>query len=292
MSTLETFGDFTRVGDTLRIDTRYGRIKKMASIPVHTWAKTGQNARRAHALIYAGNDDPFRGGNHTDLMRVLDGKQDMSGFYKAFEEFKQSGLSKDLNTVLKPMKPIRKRVMSEHDGEWNYDSRWEMQPFSRTLKLLAPLRTLEIDAHFSVGASGGAKAIDKYGAIVWGITQLIEAAGIQVGIHWSDSATHTASGGLTYYGAVRLKAPGEYLAPQNIAGCFTTLFFRRLCFGMQVATCEAFGKECSEGMGCAVRRVPVAFEKGVLKLSPDCIRGCDDDLKQALITAIKGNNAA
>jgi hypothetical protein len=215
----------------------------------------------------------------------------MKPFQKAFDVFLNSGLRRDLETVTQNCTPKRTRRLSEHDGEWQFDRRWEITPFQATHVKRMPTRTLTIMANFTVSAWGKSEEIDRYGAIVWAISQLIEKAGISTRIVWYQHARTVTECGLASRIEIECKRAGEYLAPSLLAACFTTMFYRRVGFALEVASGEAYGKTVRDSLGSPIRYDPVKFEKGVLSLAPECVHGYDAELGRCIVAAIKGGNS-
>lgn len=256
------------------------------------WRGISWNSHNGGAMAgYLGDsrdDSTFQGGTIADLRRNLASGPDMAPFQAQMAELERSGFTRHFKTETWQIKPLRKRRFSEHDGEWSYDRRYEIQPFQATTKTNTPTRVLRIRAQFSVSGAAHSKDIDKYGALVWAICQLIERSGIQTEIIWADDCLGIDdSKVLNANIEVLVKKPGQYLAPSMLATCFSTLFFRRIGFAFIVASANTAGFASSYGLGRPKKGHTVLFEDNTLHLSPSAVFGCDDELKAEILKAMR-----
>ena len=234
----------------------------------------------------------WAGGSLSTLMEGLEGKIDMGPFNKAYQSFSDGKLSRELQHKVQDCIPKRKRRFSEHDGEWNYDRRWEVCAFQATHKVLTPARVVKIIADFSASCQAEGSAIDKYGAMVWAVSQLIEKCGIQTEIVYQNNSNCIDSGrSWSNQNTIELKKPGQYLAPSLLAGCFRSVFFRRFGIGLIEAAANCAGRNAAYGRGKPKEQPhPVQYLKpDTLHLSPNAATGYDNELKDALLRAIKGD---
>jgi len=181
----------------------------------------------------------------------------------------------------------RKRRWSEHDGEWSYDRRWELMPFQRTERLASPIRVVEMDIYMSVSSRVQADTIDEFGATVWAISNIIESRGVQVGIRFVYLSNRSAGRDGSEI-RIRIKNPGEYLAPERLAATCSTNFVRRVMFSAIVASADHMKKEVAFGLGQPRQNPDVKYENGVLTLGVDRLRGNTDLIKQEIKKIIGG----
>ncbi len=281
-------GDYSKSGSRVSVETKLSRLYGLVQ------QKEFKGLKNSHALSKTVLDDykriEFTGGTMQDLADRLNGKLDMAPFEQAYKDFEQGGLRKNISTQIQDCVPKRKRCFSEHDGEWSYDRRHEIEPFSRCKTKQSPARVLEIDAHFSISGWSKPADIDKYGAMVWGVSQLIEKCGIQTRIVWTDSANKfDEDKKLSYACRILLKEPGKYLAPSLLAACFSSLFYRRIGFMVQILGAEFAHAHSADGLGNPIPREAAEFKNSKLFLSPDAIHGSTQALETAILQAIKGN---
>lgn len=285
--------DIERKGSVLKLETTLDGCRRVfESIKAAGDNLTWNNRSAVHACLMSDARSGFSGGTPEALEKLLDGECDLTPFTRALEDFQNSGLRADLETLMQACVKKRKRKFSEHDGEWQMHRRYDLTPFQGSEKRLRPTRIITIIADFSINQSAPATDIDKYGAILWGISQLIESCGIQTDIRWHVYTNGFAHGEKSYDGdiTVHVKKPGEYIAPSHLAATFKSLFFRRMGLAlMQAATSADTSAQVDYGYGSAKQRPNAAeFTEGKLHLSSQVSHGYTDQLKAELIKAIKG----
>jgi hypothetical protein len=232
--------------------------------------------------------DSWKEGSLESLEKNLAGEIDLSGHMIERAKLEKTALIQKLQTLSQDLNPRRKRRFSEHDGEWSYDRRYEIEPFQATYRAASPTRILEIEAHFSIAAFTGAREINRYGAIIWAINDLIEKAGVQtriVGRWHTSNITDDCSRDSNI--EIEVKKPGQYVAPTLIATCFSSNFFRRAIFALDVASCDADGKRASCYLGQPIQQPKaIHFSKGVLTLSPKVMGGITPEMEAEILKAV------
>ena len=238
------------------------------------------------------NDDfnSFIGGTRDGLISDLGGQIDLAPFLKQKEKFMQSDLISKLRTKGALGKPKRKRFMSAHDGEWNPDRKWELKPFQDTRRVRRLNRTIRIACDFSINCGTKAEDINRYGAMVWALAEIIENAGIQVEVIYESKSKgcDKRGGRVVSMFFVHMKKPGEYMAPQNLAALFTSNFYRRLGFAFTSLAPAVVGDlQCTNHAGVPqVDHTPIQFKDGVLRLSPKAPLLRADAVEEAIMQAI------
>ena len=242
-------------------------------------------------------DAEFYGGDYSHLTNVLAGKLDMSPLLKKQEDFRRSGISQKLQTVIAQVKPKRSRVMSEYDGDWNYDRRWDLEAFESTTKRLGGARTIDILCHFAVNCTVTADQLRQYGAMAWAISDLIEKAGITTRI----TLKYRVDGinAYSYDGKseptdcdiqIEVKRPGEYIAAPSLAATMQTIFFRRPIFGMIVACANLTKQNACYGLGHARQEsMRIRFKDGLLELSPETVHADPQEVEKCVLEAIRAS---
>ena len=287
--------DIEQKGSVLKLETTLEGCRSVfESIKAADQTLTWNDRSAAHTLLMSEAHSEFSGGTPKALEKLLDGECDLAPFTRALEDFQNSGLRADLETLMQACVKKRKRKFSEHDGEWQMHRRYDLTPFQGSEKRLRPARIITIIADFSINQSATATDIDEYGAILWGISQLIESCGIQTDIRWHVYTNGFAHGekSKSYDGdiTVHVKKPGEYIAPSHLAATFKSLFFRRMGLAlMQAAAAADTSAQVGYGYGSAKQRPNAAeFTEGKLHLSSQVSCGYTGQLKAELIKAIKG----
>jgi hypothetical protein len=209
------------------------------------------------------NHSSFAGGSWEDVTNL----KNMSSFKKQLEEFKRNKLEEQISTKI-DYSPKRTRRLSEHDGDYDHDKQWDIKPFTNSKKELLPISVIDVNVDMSISAGMSSESINKYGALVWSIIQLIESLGIQANIYIKNEVNRIDSNGnyssnLNY----RIKKAGEYISPVALATCFQSVFFRRAMFSGMVLACDNNFKQACYSLGSPkVKRTDkhVWFENGAI----------------------------
>lgn len=231
----------------------------------------------------------FNGGSMQDLLDDFAGKVDMGPFRSEKERLRKSGLLTKLKTTCQDLNPKRKRRLSEYDGEWQRDREWEIKPYQETYRMLTTQKTLEIRADFSISAYAEASDIDRYGAMVWALSDLIESSGIQTRIVMQCRVTgmDRESRQWSCDSEIEFKKPGQYLAPSLLASGFKSRFYRMPLFLAEVLASDAAGFQVSSGLGRPIHVAnKIEFKDGILKLSPDAHQAMTDEVEKEILKAI------
>lgn len=229
----------------------------------------------------------WKGGSFAELKDALAGRVNMERFQKAKTDFERGAVSKRIVSVLQDVTPKRTRRLSEHDGEWSLERRWDIKPYMETYRTKSPARTVRVVANFAVLGSATVGSIARYGAMVWCLINAIEQAGIAVEAQFRFNSDDASSCGLRSDTWIEAKKAGEYLAPSILAGICSPLFFRRAIFGLRCASLDHVGKRITSGMGRSVQvSRPIAFENGVLVLGPSVETATSEELEREVLKAI------
>ncbi len=257
-----------------------------ALIKPHTVTNDDDDAKPAKTLMGTENVE-FCGGSYRDLVASFSGRVDMGAFMRERARFADSGLEQKIRTRIADLFPRRKRQMSEHDGEWSFDRRWEVTPFQATQRVPSPGRTIDISCHMAVTCAVRAEEIARFGAVCWAICDLIESAGVSARIEMLCDVSRL--GACNVDGKVRIEAKkaGEYVAPSLLAGMFTPLFYRRTMHSLEgiIPNLERAKNRC----GLATpNQAParVAYADGALTLAPSVIYAPDDEIEREILAAI------
>jgi hypothetical protein len=232
----------------------------------------------------------FCGGSKEELLKDLEGHMDMKPYQKAYDKLDETGLLSKLKTQGALGKPRRKRRMSEHDGDWEFDRMWELKPYQNTTRKQQVLKTVRIDCNFSCSGGTASTTIRKYGALVWAIARVIEDAGIQTHIVYCERAKNVGNH-TNVANRVTLKNPGEYIAPTFLAACFTANHYRRLGFALQALCVPVNDNDIScHSMGQAEPGPALEFSDGVLTIDVKANHMSYDDVEKTVLEIIGGNN--
>lgn len=242
---------------------------------------------KIHTYISSNNNDysSFAGGNWNDVINLKNMKQ----FQNQLEEFRKHKLEEKIKSKL-DFSSKRARKISEHDGDYDFEKRWEIKPFNNAIRMPVPISIVDIKVDFSISYAMSADDINKYGAMVWAVVQLIESLGIQCNINMIDDNLNIDSKGGGFFGGnndskydlmfdLQIKKSGEYISPIALATCFQSVFYRRALFAGFVIGCEFLKVRSSDGIG-RPREIKVNknlwYDDGIVHTKPGGIFKVDD----------------
>ena len=247
-----------------------------------------KNARLIGEMFEDGINGNFVGATRAQLDQHFKGGMDMAPFEKERLRFRQSGLLEKLQTRMLASHPKRKRRMSEHDGEWDYSRRWEVTPFSNTTRVANPGKMVNIECDFSISCMASAEEINRFGAMAWALSDIIEASGIVTTITLRFSGGAWDRDSRDYNFSVCVKKAGQYMAPSLLAASFQSAFLRRVMFASIVAMGEEQGVSCSTGLGYPKpqSKRPIEFKDGALWITANVHKATTEEMEGELIKAI------
>lgn len=228
----------------------------------------------------------FCGGTTNDLFST----PDLTLYETARAKLKSGTL---LKKIIQKSILLRRRLrsVSEHDGDWDFDRKWEIKSFSRATRKPVKNRYVKIVASVDIAWKTNAKSISEYGSLIWGINDILESIGFNTDIVITNHATDLNGSGI--FGGngdieadieVNIKRAGQYVSPLNIARCLSSNFYRRAVFALLIKAPDNFDQKCSESLGRIKEYdYTVKFENGVLYLTPECIQTSSNDKVQEII---------
>lgn len=243
-----------------------------------------------HTCLIKPENQSFRGGTLKAFHRTMAGQLDMTPYEREKRTLSQSAIARKVLPMLQANRPRRVRYFSEHDGEWSYERRWELAPFQATRRTLANTRTLDCLYLFNFSGSVGTDAIAMFGAKIWALTQLIESHGIRcrITIGIDSRNTFTAYPEINQHVRIRIKEPGEYLAPSLLAATFSAAYFRRVILALIPLPVLAMDKgDCAYGLGTPIYGQPIEFKNGQLIISNEKLDDNLNALFESLQTALE-----
>jgi len=212
----------------------------------------------------------WTGGSLDALKADLSGEMDMTPFNTALSKIKTSEVFESLKTKVVAGTPMRKRRVSEHDGEWDMSRQWEIAPFHATYRAFQERKAIDINAQFAFNGAYDPEEITAYGAMIWAISELIESAGIRCRVVWcKQNKGISEDKDVNSSMRIELKAHQEYVAPSLIAAAFQARFYRRAGFALIVAASDYRGYPAKNNLGTPRGNASaVSFVDGALELSP------------------------
>ena len=209
------------------------------------------------------------------------------------EKEKLNNFSAKLKENLQPISNQRKRKFSEHDGEYSFDRRDEIEPFQANYKIksgLLPTLTVNVDFNFS--AYQKAEAISQFGAFCFAVISKIEESGVNCEVNFVQSVSAFAEtkifkGKITRF-TVNIKQSGSYVEESIIARCFTSGFYRRACFLFWCICAEKNKSKACDGLGY-YQKMPTESQHGELNLSFENRLDAPEKTAERILKTLKGN---
>jgi hypothetical protein len=96
------------------------------------------NRYDAHDRLTDDKDPIWTGGLFSELTASLRGELDLKPFEKARAKLEKDGLVARVQEKIIETIPKRRRRFSDTDGEWDYDRRWEIDPYLTSEKRASP----------------------------------------------------------------------------------------------------------------------------------------------------------
>ncbi len=237
----------------------------------------------------------FHGVKTDTLERNLLGDMDLTAYQAAFEKIAKRGLSEKIEAKIGEIMPRRKRIMSEHDGDWSYDRQWEISPFDATRRAACQGKTITLIVNFAVSCMTDHAALENFGCFAWAICSLIESAGVGVNLvvrfQASDLST-SRSGDCDIQ--ITIKKSDQYVEPTRIAAMLQTAAYRRGIFSFYAAVCDVTPGTPTVGDHCG--SYPKSFAPikntapGVLEIAPDVRRAIDETIEKEILATIAGSD--
>jgi len=170
-----------------------------------------------------------------------------ANFENAQAELEKTGLKEALEEASIGMRKKRKRLLMEHDGEWDYDRRYDTHAFVGTQMRKKEFPYLEVCFPINMLSSASRTDISMFGARCLAVCDILENLGYRVGVTMEDwnagclqspigdltsSLGWAKTGTTTTLHRMILREPSEYGTIQDFATMASCEFFRRAIFGL------------------------------------------------------------
>ena len=250
--------------------------------------ETWKGSEKNNVKPYKEAREDFCGGSMEDLFK----RQKLTQFNKERKILESKPFFRGLKLGFGTSKR-RKRKFGEHDGEWDFDRKWETTPYQESKASQASGQILNLVFHYTFSAMVPAAQITKLGALIASITDLIECSGVQCNIDlFMNQRYATEHGNWASSIKIRVKNAGEYMSPQRLISVFNSNYYRRVGFTMMVKCCDLEGLKASYGLGSPARKVKtVEYIGDELHLGAD-ICGTNPNLEKEIIKALSKKIAA
>jgi hypothetical protein len=251
------------------------------------------NRYDAHDRLTDDKDPIWTGGLFSELTASLRGELDLKPFEKARAKLEKDGLVARVQEKIIETIPKRRRRFSDTDGEWDYDRRWEIDPYLTSEKRASPGAIVDLNCYFATHGGRNGAYIDRFGATVWAIADLLENAGVRTRIVYHKRNEMISSANDGYVSDIRLvvKEAGEYVSPSFLAAAFTSNFYRRIMFSMIIAAADCGNQPACSSLGQAKGYSrPIEFVNGALNVSSELEKASFDEIEREIIKAIENKN--
>lgn len=179
----------------------------------------------------------------------------------------------------------RRRVKSEVDGDYNYDERWALFPYSTAKKQYLPLPALRLVADFGIHCGYSSDQINAFGAVMWSLSQMLESIGVSTEVvirATTEGLHHEEKKQSTFVLTLVVKHAGEYLSPIAMTTCFRSVFFRRAMFNLDIMAADFVGAEVANGLGRPKKSVKlIGYSDGELTMEVDVV-DCLDEIRKKI----------
>lgn len=182
-----------------------------------------------------------------------------------------SGKLRDDLSFLNAKSKKRKRHLSEHDGDFDFDRLWDVKLFNSTRTEPFDNRVI-VDVSFDIHCGYSAKDIREYGKLCYHVTNFIEEHGYvcDINIVLESNGLFTIKGQSTNENLTRINIKNSNEYQDNITICkyFTDWFYRRAIFNLWVHTAKEQKLGVNEGLGYPKQGLVTKGERGYIFLVP------------------------
>lgn len=198
---------------------------------------------------FAADNPGFHGMNADEYLCELEGttRKHIDLLDNARKELERTGLVQALEENMIGLKKRRKRCFSEHDGNFELDRRYEIEPFSSVKFSKKEFPYLELIIPIGMNASAKADTINQFTSRCLALADILEKAGYRVSLvaeSWGENSTvicdkDRARGkalGIEYLrrskdiDRIVLRDANEYGDIESVANSCNASFFRMVTF--------------------------------------------------------------
>lgn len=185
------------------------------------------------------NDDrSFKGGVFQDIFTdvVIDTKSGLDG-------------AKPVQNLVNK----RKRFLSEHDGDYVHERRYDINFMeSARREKVQGSNLIKINACGSFSAMVSSQQINAYAKEICELVNYFEAQGRSVELNMSYKLNRCYPGAPLMAAYLTVKQPDKYLSKSDIYRAFSCVFFRHVGFCVLVTMAEINGQEVTSSLGTPV----------------------------------------
>lgn len=193
-----------------------------------------------------GGDNTWRGGSYKDMAAPHKNFHDYHQFMKRIQQEK---LWREVSFAFEQTMQ-RRRTRSEYDGDFDFDKRWDAEPYQERTRKPQMTRVIKLVVEGSFSSGVSPETINEFASFVTAVITLFERNGVLVDLtvnHTGCNFTNRAD--TIFFISLKVKRPDEYLPPSQILKCLSTVFYRRAVFALITACAEVLGHKVDSGLG-------------------------------------------
>lgn len=178
-------------------------------------------------------ESSFAGMPNAELIREFKGETSrlQASFERARQEVARTGLKEVLEESSRAVRRKRKRALSEHDGDWELERKWDSSPFSTTVMGKKEFAFVEICFPMTMLGSASQEDLNEFCSRCLALAEVLETAGYRIAITGESWHRQGTAGGyrneLVRY---LIREPDEYGDIRSVATYASCEFFRRTMF--------------------------------------------------------------
>jgi len=220
--------------------------------------------QESYSHTYDNKDSDWNGTTERCLDRLFENKFDIPAPSEEVKAALENLLGSEAYN-----KKRRKRAMSEHDGEYDFDRQWDRKPFYSTQRhYTASEKRIELEINFNFHAGVTKTEIEEFSSLCSQIINHLENAGYLCRVELVIKNISATICGKSTDTRVLCKDFGEYTSVLDVTKWLCTEFYRRCWFHHQrMIPSKHYNTKATHGLG-GVNNTGFYSEKGKLRISP------------------------
>lgn len=219
-----------------------------------------------------GRDEDFHGSLSQTHETLVNNNFVLEDFFKN----NWSGQLRDDLSFLNAKSKKRKRNLSEHDGDFDFDRVWDVKLFNSTRTEPFDNRVI-VDVSFDISCDFTSEDIREYGKLCYHVTNFIEEHGYvcDINLVFETTGMYTGTMNSKNYIAnnhnltkINIKQSSEYQDNITICKYFTDWFYRRCVFNLFLHHGMEQNLTMGWGLGSPKRGVVTTGSQGYILLAP------------------------
>lgn len=251
--------NFELKGETIFAEVDYYKYMECLKTDNSRFLKLPKNQREfsRHVFSNSQEDIKFKGGKYEDLFNDRSISQ--------YEEFKKQLRNNEFFRKIQEKlakQNKRRRVFSDKDGDFDYDRRFDIAPYSSVVKQKVNKRLVDFNIHTGFSWQVNESTINKYAAVVCVLNDIFNTFGVATNIY-NIKQTNGITESSGFFGnpphlkaKIKIKDSNNYSTTQTILKNIDSIFYRRALFGLTILAADYANKNVFESLG-----TPERYEK-------------------------------